>query len=173
LLSATLWPDQPLGRSLTGTTNSLDRIARPSILQYKRQRYVCRNTIVAAAGRCEHADVVRMSSRVLGKLDEAPHQDRPGANGHRGPHITLQKKETSNPLAMGSIPVRDSIRAVQTQAVERSCWARNMSFPVFQVIARSTASRIPVHTSTSYFAAPGAFIISAGLDRKQLPKTIG
>ena len=174
LLSATLWPDQPLGRSLTGTTKSLDRIARENILQYKRQRYVGRNTIVAAAGRCEHADVVCHVERMLGKLERGTSpRFVPARNGHRGPHITLQKKETEQThLAMGFHscsrldPRRFKLKLLSVVLGE------NMSSRLFQAIREKHGLAYSVHTSTSYFADAGAFIISAGLDRKQLPKTI-
>ena len=46
LLSETLWPNQPLGRSLTGTLQSLDAISRRKIVAYKRDCYTAANTIV-------------------------------------------------------------------------------------------------------------------------------
>ncbi|MSR64332.1 MAG: insulinase family protein [Verrucomicrobiae bacterium] len=174
LLSETLWPGQPLGRSLTGTTKSLDRIARKSILQYKGQRYVGRNTIVAAAGRCEHADVVRHVERMLGKLERGVTPRFVAArNDHRGPRLTLQKKETEQThLAMGFhscsrlSPRRFTLKLLSVVLGE------NMSSRLFQVIREKHGLAYSIHTSTSYYADAGAFLISAGLDRKQLPKLI-
>src|SRR4051812_28437428 len=35
LLNETLWPDQPLGRSLTGTPQTLDEMSRADLVKYK------------------------------------------------------------------------------------------------------------------------------------------
>src|SRR6266853_404936 len=40
LLNATLWPEQPLGRPITGTDKTLDAMARKDLLGYLRHYYV-------------------------------------------------------------------------------------------------------------------------------------
>ena len=40
LLNATLWPDQPLGRPITGTEQTLDAMTRDHLLGYLRDNYV-------------------------------------------------------------------------------------------------------------------------------------
>ena len=50
LLNATLWPDQPLGRPITGTNESLDVITRRHLLAYLDDHYVTGSTLVVAAG---------------------------------------------------------------------------------------------------------------------------
>src|ERR1041385_3156009 len=59
LLNETLWPNQPLGRSLTGTAETLDRITRSDLLGFQRRNYVSAGTFVAAAGNLSHKRVVR------------------------------------------------------------------------------------------------------------------
>src|SRR5712672_961877 len=39
LLNETLWPNHPLGRALTGTEETLDRLNREAMLRYKRENY--------------------------------------------------------------------------------------------------------------------------------------
>ena len=40
LLNATLWPDQPLGRPITGTEQTLDAMTRAHLVGYLRDNYV-------------------------------------------------------------------------------------------------------------------------------------
>jgi len=174
LLSATLWPNQPLGRSLTGTLQSLDAIRRQHIVEYKRRKYIARNTIIAAAGRCEHARVVASVERLLRAIRSGPApRFQPARNGHSGPRITLHKRETEQThLAMGFhscsrvSPHRFKLKLLSVVLGE------NMSSRLFQVIRERHGLAYSVQTSTSYFADSGAFIVSAGLDRKQLSKTL-
>ena len=48
VLNATLWPDQPLGRPITGSSQSLDGITRPQLLSYFRERYLAGSTFLVA-----------------------------------------------------------------------------------------------------------------------------
>src|SRR5689334_16683928 len=63
LLNETLWPDHPLGRSLTGTEKSIDSIDRAKLLAYRRTNYVAPTTIVTAAGNLSHDKIVRAVAR--------------------------------------------------------------------------------------------------------------
>lgn len=174
LLSATLWPDQPLGRSLTGTTRSLDAITRRDILGYKRRKYIAANTIVAAAGHCEQGRVVRAVERMLrGAGRGATPRFAPARNGQGGPTLTLHKKKTEQThLAMGFHSCsRKSPRRFKRKLLS-VVLGENMSSRLFQVIREKHGLAYSVHSSTSYFADAGAFIISAGLDQKQLSKTL-
>src|SRR3954464_16000280 len=58
LLNETLWPDQPLGRSLTGTPETLDGMGRADLLNYKNSNYVTQSVVIAAAGNIEHKTVL-------------------------------------------------------------------------------------------------------------------
>src|ERR1041384_1854311 len=75
LLNETLWPDQPLGRSLTGTAETLDRMTRSDLMDFQRHNYVTGGILVAAAGRLKHDKVVRAISAFARRL---PCGDRAG-----------------------------------------------------------------------------------------------
>ena len=66
LLTETLWPDQPLGRPLTGSTASLDATDRAALCAYKAANYIAANTVVAVAGRCRHDDIAERVHLALG-----------------------------------------------------------------------------------------------------------
>src|SRR5438477_10685968 len=46
LLNATLWPEHPLGRPITGSAKTLDALDRPKLLAYLRDHYLTGNAIV-------------------------------------------------------------------------------------------------------------------------------
>jgi predicted Zn-dependent peptidase len=59
LLNEILWPDHPLGRPLTGTEKTLDALNRSALVDYQRSNYIAGRTIIAAAGRLTHGQVVK------------------------------------------------------------------------------------------------------------------
>src|SRR3954462_4233758 len=63
LLNETMWPGQPLGRSLTGTPETLDAMRRDDLVGYKSKNYVTESTLLAVAGNIDHKTVVKAISR--------------------------------------------------------------------------------------------------------------
>src|SRR5579884_1905277 len=66
LLDELMWPDQPLGRDIAGTPDSVERISREAMLGYWHAQYVPENTVIAIAGNLTHDAVV---SEVLEHTD--------------------------------------------------------------------------------------------------------
>ena len=66
LLNETLWPDQPLGRSITGSEKTLTAMTREHLLDFRKLNYVGCNTLIAVAGNIaprKFAQVVRRSAK--------------------------------------------------------------------------------------------------------------
>lgn len=174
LLTETLWPGHPLGRSLTGTTESLDGINRALLQDFKRQKYIAANTVVAIAGRCRHDDIMDRVEKVL----ELSHNGRaprcePARDAQRSSRLKfLSRSVEQTHLAIG-------IRAVSRQDPRRFAMkllsvilGENMSSRLFQTIREQHGLAYSIQSSTTYFADTGALIISAGLDAKRLHKAL-
>ena len=174
LLSETLWPGHPLGRALTGTPESLDLIQRPTLLDFKTRHYVPANTVVAVAGHCDHADIV---ARVTGHLPATapgkPAGFQPADGGQRLPQLQFLSKtveQTHLAIAVRSYSRHDLRRyALKLLSV---ILGENMSSRLFQTIREDHGLAYSIQSATSYFADTGAFLISAGLDTKRLPKAL-
>jgi predicted Zn-dependent peptidase len=72
LLTATAWPDQPIGRPILGTQEAIEAFDRSAIDNYLGRRYRAGATIVAAAGAVEHDDILALVQSRLEKLPAAP-----------------------------------------------------------------------------------------------------
>lgn len=174
LLTETIWPDQPLGRSLTGTLESLDVIARPSLLAYKAQHYTAPNTVIAVAGHCTHEDIVRRVAQAFpaparGQLP----QYEPARDAQQKPRLHFLKKnveQTHLAIAVRGYSRHDAARfRLKLLSV---ILGENMSSRLFQVIREKHGLAYSIQSSTSFLDDTGAFIISAGLDAKRLPKAL-
>ena len=95
LLNETLWPDQPLGRPLTGTAKTVDTLSRAELVGFQRSNYVIGATVIAAAGKLAHRQIVTAVSRVA-SLFPAGRRPRfsPSRNGQTGPRLRLFTKKT-------------------------------------------------------------------------------
>ena len=174
LLNATLWPDQPLGRPITGTPATLDRIHRAELIGYLKRNYVTGNTVIAVAGRITHARAVRAVKRHARHFSSGSwpafsrlHTDR------SAPRLRLVSKDTEQTqLALGfracsrHDDCRYAVRVLNAIAGE------NMSSRLFQVLREDLGLAYSIYTTPSFFADVGDFVVSAGVETEKLPKAL-
>jgi predicted Zn-dependent peptidase len=176
LLGQTMWPNQPLGRSLTGSVETVAALTKSDFLDYRRQKYLAANTVIAVAGRCWHEDVAEAVENHLGTMKNSARLPKfaPVTSSRRALRICLHTKETEQThLAMGvhGYSRHDARRyALRLLSI---ILGENMSSRLFQVVRERYGLAYSIHTSAGFFADTGAFVISAGLDNKRLEKALG
>jgi predicted Zn-dependent peptidase len=174
LLNETIWPNQPLGRSLTGTIETLDSMARSHLVQYQRTNYVSEGTLVAAAGNLSHEKVVKAISSFARHLPLGKRpQFTPAKNGQKEPAIRLFTKTTEQTqLAMG---IRTCSRHDERRYALRllnTILGENMSSRLFQVVREDHGLAYSICSSLSFFDDVGALTISAGVETEKLQKAL-
>ena len=174
LLTEIVWPEHPLGRSLTGTPESLDAVRRATLLDFKHKKYVAANTIVAVAGHCGHDDIVARVQRTLSlSRNGAAPSFVPAREGQRAPRLRFLSKsveQTHLALAIRGYSRKDPKRfAMKLLSV---IVGENMSSRLFQAVRERHGLAYSIQSSTSFLADTGVLIISAGLDTKRLSKVL-
>jgi predicted Zn-dependent peptidase len=170
LLNATLWPDQPLGRAITGDEKSLAGLTRTKLLGWLRQGYLPGNTIFVIAGNVKHRAAVRAVSRYARFFQPGA---RPGYTPvklePRAPRLKLCTREIEQAqLALG---VRTCSRHDERRYALRvlnTILGENMSSRLFQVLREDRGLAYSIYSSVSHWADCGDFVISAGLDTENL-----
>ena len=174
LLNETLWPDQPLGRSLTGTVETLDALTRSDMLAYRRQNYVSSGTIVAAAGNLNHEQVVKAVSQYARHCPQGRRpRFAPATDEQVAPHLRLFTKTTEQTqLALG---LRACSRHDERRFALRllsTILGENMSSRLFQVLREDHGLAYSICSSLSFFDDVGALTISAGLETEKLAEAL-
>jgi predicted Zn-dependent peptidase len=174
LLNETLWPDQALGRSLTGTPETLDRMTRQQLLAFRLQNYVSGGTLIAAAGKLKHDHVIK-AVRTLARhlpLGERP-RFVPVFVQQAAPRTRLFTKATEQTqLAIGirtcsrHDPRRFALRLLSTLLGE------NMSSRLFQVLREDHGLAYSICSSLSFYDDVGALVIAAGLETEKLQRAL-
>jgi predicted Zn-dependent peptidase len=174
LLNEAMWPDHPLGRSLTGTNKSLDALGRKQLLQFRDHNYVAPALVIAVAGNIEHRRVLRSLKPLVPAINGGKRPNFLRAQrGQTKPQVRLVTKQTSQlQLALGlrvcsrHDDKRFSLRLLNTLLGE------NASSRLFQVLREEHGIAYSIHSSISHFDDVGCLSISAGLDCSELPKTL-
>ena len=174
LLNATLWPDQALGRPITGTFQTLDAISRKDVAGYLRDHYVRQNTLLVAAGRLKHRRVLGAVAKYVDKIRTGSPLPMSNALNHQSQaRINLFTKDTEQTqVALG---IRTCSRHDERRYALRllnAVLGENMSSRLFQVIREDRGLAYSIYSSPSFFQDTGDLVISAGLETDNLPQTI-
>lgn len=174
LLNATQWPDQPLGRPLTGTERTVDAIRRRELLGYFQQHYHAGNTVIAVAGAFESGQVEQSVRRFVRYL-------RPGA---RSSFVRATWKQTVPEVRLNSKPSEQTHLALGIRTCSRHDPRRyalrllnvlvgeSMSSRLFQVVREDSGLVYSIYSAISTFDDVGDLVISAGLDTERLPQVL-
>ena len=174
LLNATLWPQQPLGRSITGTYRTLDRMRRADLLNYLRHNYVTGSAVLVASGNLRHASVVRAVRPYAARFNRGPRPAfTPARNEQACARLRLHTKKTEQTqIALG---IRTCSRCDERRYALRllnTILGENMSSRLFQVVREQHGLAYTIYSTPTFFADTGDLVISAGLDTDQLEKTL-
>jgi predicted Zn-dependent peptidase len=174
LLNATIWPEHPLGRPITGTNETLDSLDRDKLLHFLRTNYVSRKAVLVATGKVKHQQVIKAGSRYVRRFQNGPAPtSTPARDGQNAPRLKLFTKATEQTqLALGIRTCsrhdarRFALRLLNTLLGE------NMSSRLFQIIREDRGLAYSIYSTPSFFGDTGDLVISAGLDTDNLPKTL-
>jgi predicted Zn-dependent peptidase len=174
LLHESLWPDQPLGRPLTGTEESLDRVRRPEMLSFFQANYVAGNTLLVVAGPISHREVCRQFKRYARRLRSARKPSFvPARNEQRAPVLHLHTRKTEQAqLALG---IRACSRHDERRHALRllnAILGESMSSRLFQLLREDKGLAYSVYSSWAFMEDTGALTVSAGLDPEDVEKAL-
>ncbi len=174
LFSQLLWPDHPLGMLLSGTSETVRRIAREDVVRYWRRMYQPRNLLVAVAGAVEPELASRAIRRAFGGMRPVPtsrflRAPRP----RRGPQVRVWRKPTEQThlcLGMYAIPRTHPDRFALELA--HVLLGANMSSRLFREVREKRGLVYEIGTQIKRFEDTGAFVIHAGCETAKLASTL-
>ena len=90
-----LWPDQPMGRDIAGSLDSVEGIGRDALLEYLNDQYVASNAVLAVAGGASHEEVVGQAESLLDGVREGePLPLIPFEDNLTGPQLRVEYRKT-------------------------------------------------------------------------------
>ena len=174
ILNSTVWPDQPLGRPLTGTLKSLDYLQRRHFLSHMASHYVSGSTVITAAGNVRHDDLVKLAKRLFRGIKKGPQpSSSPVVSNQTKPVVHLHSKKTEQTqLALGirtcsrHDPRRHALRLLNAMLGE------NMSSRLFQSLREDQGLAYSIGTSLSFWEDVGDLVVSAGVDTGKIDPSL-
>ncbi len=174
LLDGILWPDHPLGRSIEGTDESLNRLDRRRLLEFEKRHYGAANTVIVAAGRISHEQLVKRIRRSTRHFrTTAPSEFTPFTAPSRKTRTCIVKRDieqTQVALGIQTCSRNDARR--QPVRLLNALLAENMSSRLYQVLREEAALAYSVDSHPFYFDDTGCLIITCGVDSRRLDQAL-
>jgi predicted Zn-dependent peptidase len=174
LLNATMWPDQPLGRSITGTEKTLDGLGRQELMDYQRRNYVAPVVLLAAGGRITHRQAVAAAGKYARKFTRGARPSFASAvSTQTKPALRLLSKKTEQTQI--TLGIRACSRHDERRFPLRllnAILGENMSSRLFQTVREEHGLAYSIYSANSFFDDAGDIVIAAGLDTDHTEKTL-
>lgn len=175
LLNNLMWPNQPLGRILIGTEQTVDALNNDSIVAYKNQYYQPSNIVIAVAGDIKHDAVyntVLSYLNVYSSNEDIPPVEPVREDQHSPESFVMQKDTEQTHLALGIRAYPRNHKDRYILKVLNTILGENMSSRLFQTIREDHGLAYSIHSSIERFRDTGALVISAGVEERNLIKCI-
>jgi len=168
LISEAVFPDQPLGRPVIGTSEVISSIPADHVGAYHAGHYTAGNVVVAASGSIEQGRLLELSGRYLGDLvaGEA-HAVQPAAPGV--PRLVSRAKPTEQyHLALGGPGLDRSDDRRHAMGVLDVILGGSMSSRLFQEIREKRGLAYSVGTYCVGFSDTGQVGVYLGTREENL-----
>jgi predicted Zn-dependent peptidase len=170
LIDDLLWPEQPLGREVSGYKETVSSITREQLLNYVARRYMPNNTVLSIAGNIQHEQALAQIEPLFNKwADGKLMTDYITNDKQREARLRIEPKDIEQAhlcLAVHgfshSHPQRFTIDLLNTVL------GGGMSSRLFTEIRENKGLAYDIHSYTEHFLKSGAFTIYAGVDPKKV-----
>jgi len=166
LMDDTLWPDQPMGRDVGGTLDSVRNITRDQILEYTRRQYAPGNAVVTVAGDISHDEVVELLDHELGDWQQGEAMSWfPVVDGQDAPRQQFEHRKTEQAhLCVGvpGLPIGHPDRFAL--GLMNVILGEGMSSRLFVELREKRGLAYDVHSSLNLFRDCGSLTVYCGVE---------
>jgi predicted Zn-dependent peptidase len=174
LLDNLLWPEQPMGRDIAGSVESVGAISRDEMLKYLETQYVASNTVIAIAGNIEHADIVEQVEGLLGGLHDGdilpmfPYEPKPLTK-----RVAIEHRPTEQAhISIGLTGLDNSDPDRHALSIMSVILGETMSSRLFEEVREQRGLAYDIHSGAHFFSDCGALIVESGIDPGRVDEAI-
>jgi predicted Zn-dependent peptidase len=174
-LDELLWPDQPLGWDIAGSSESVGALKRDMVLDYVGRQYVPNNMVVSVAGAIDEDELVDLLGPNLGAMSQgSPTSWFAADDAWKGPQCSIINRRTEQShIAIGlyGLPIGHADRyALDLLSV---LFGESMSSRLFMELRERQGLCYDVNSYVTHFLDTGSFGLYAAVDPSNGKKAVG
>ncbi len=174
LLDELIWPDHPLGKTLTGTPETVASMTNKDLRAFHNKFYVPQNIVVAVCGQIKHDQVLRIVKKRLGNLKSQSKIDYIKADHQqKQPRVNFFNKSTEQMhVALGMPAYHEDHPDRYPLSLLSIILGGNMSSRLFVEIREKRGLAYSIGSTMKMLHDTGMFMIRAGVDNQKIVETI-
>jgi len=174
LMGELLWPDQPLGRTLAGSPETVSRMTRADILKYKKDYYHNSNILVSVSGDVDHDEVLAKVADIY--KTRQPKKSSvfiPAKSAQTQPRTHYYEKTTEQThLVIGLHALSRTHPDRYKLGLLHVILGANMSSRLFEEVREKRGLAYEIKSGISGYQDTGAFTVSAGVETKKTVRAV-
>ncbi len=174
LMGELLWPNQPLGRPLVGTEETVAKLKRSQIMSYKKRYYHPKNIVVSVSGQVDHDDVVeRVKDYFSQSTRHGVSMFRKANSRQSKPRTMMIEKQTEQTHFVIGLHTFSRYHPDRYKLeVLNVILGANMSSRLFEEVREKRGLAYEIKSGLSFYQDTGALSVSAGVESKKTPTAI-
>ena len=175
LIDDMMWPNQPLGRDVGGSKESVQDITREMLVDHFTRQYIPSNMVVSVAGDLPHDQVVEaIASRVKDQSGGTALSWHPVvANDVSSPQVRVEHRKTEQAhLCLGLPGIATDHPDRYALDMMNTVLGEGMSSRLFSEVREKQGLAYDIHSSVSHLRDTGSIIVYSGVDPKKAARTV-
>jgi len=170
LLDELLWPGQPLGMSIIGSTESVGKINRKELYSYQQHYYTPLNIVLSVCGKIKYDKFINKVERIfIGMKSKNISAFSKSKEEQARPQLKIFAKDTEQThLALGFNSFRRGHPLRYALSLLHIILGANMSSRLFNELREKRGLAYEIGTQVKRFHDTGAFVVHAGIDNRKL-----
>ncbi|OGW86249.1 MAG: hypothetical protein A3C35_06155 [Omnitrophica bacterium RIFCSPHIGHO2_02_FULL_46_11] len=172
-MSELLWPDQPVGRPIAGTIETVSHLSRSELYRYVQAYYHPKNILVTVCGDIRHSEIESLTERYFnGRVKKPISKFKPATNKSNKKESRihfLDKKTEQTHFVIGFHGLSRNHPDRYALSVLNIILGGNMSSRLFEEVREKRGLAYEIKSGLSFLNDTGAISVSAGVEPKKAP----
>lgn len=175
LIDEMMWPNQPLGRDVGGSKESVQGITRDMLIDHFRRQYSPSNIVISVAGNLTHEQVVEAvalrfkTGSVLPALSWQPVVEY--QRNHPQARTEYRKAEQAH-MCLGLPGISRDHPDRYRLDIMNTVLGEGMSSRLFSEVRERQGLAYDIHSSVSHLKDTGSIVVYCGVDPKKATKAL-
>ncbi len=164
LFTNTVWPDNPLGRPILGTKDTIKAMGHKDLLAYIESNYSPKEIVISVAGNFEHARLIELLNASFGRLSRpgTSKQETTPAFSHA---VNVRKKQLEQvQVCLGCKGLHYTHEDRYVITALNTVLGSGMSSRLFQEVREQNALVYTIYSYMTSYRDTGLLTIYAGTD---------
>ncbi|OGM33434.1 hypothetical protein A2803_04960 [Candidatus Woesebacteria bacterium RIFCSPHIGHO2_01_FULL_44_21] len=161
-----IFPDNPLGRDIAGSRETVRKITRQDFINFRKTHYQPENIVITVSGGINYEDAFSLADKYVGGLKKSTYHNRykDFKEHQKSPKVLLKNKKTEQTnLIIGFPGKKHGLPTRYAEGLMGVILGAGMSSRLFREVREKRGLAYSVYAASSHYADTGEFSAYAGV----------